>query len=290
MEEQGMGSTALGAAICRLIEQYQPRQTRLFDDPVVRHLVGVPIGLMMQFGPVRYFTIKRTDSIAKGIYGEQVCRTRFIDDTVRAALSEGVEQLVILGAGFDTRPYRLLGLKPIRTFEVDLPAVQSKKKSRIQSLFGRLPEHVAFVPVDFRRQTVEGALAQVSFAPSKPSVFVWQGVTQYLSEEAVKQTLSFVGKTALGSKVVLTYVLKNVIERRSDIPGANKIMDAVSKRSPWMFGLEPSRIREYLGSFHLELRADVGKEHYEEEYLKPLRRHLPVFEGERTALALVTPF
>ena len=90
MAKQRVGNTALGAATCRLIEQFQPEDTRLFTDPVVKDLVGTPIRALMQFESMRKFTIKQTDAIMPGIYGTQICRTRFTDDAVQAALSQGI--------------------------------------------------------------------------------------------------------------------------------------------------------------------------------------------------------
>src|SRR2546426_12023774 len=113
MANQRVGNTALGAATCRLIEQFQPEKTRLFDDPVVKDLVGTPILVLMQFASMRNYTIKQTDAIMPGIYGAQICRTRFIDDAIQAALLQGIGQVVILGAGFDTRPYRLAGMERV---------------------------------------------------------------------------------------------------------------------------------------------------------------------------------
>jgi methyltransferase (TIGR00027 family) len=237
---------------------------------------------------MRNFTISQTEAVGKGIYGAQICRTRFIDDVVQTALSEGIGQLVILGAGFDTRPYRLPGIERAKVFEVDLPAVQDDKKKGIQKHFGHLPENVTFIPIDFDTQTLEAALAGTAFDPSRPAVFVWEGVTQYIAEEAVRQTLSFVGKCAPGSIIAFTYVLKSVIERRSDIPDADKMMDTVAKSAPWIFGLEPSTIQAYLQPFHLSLVADVGNADYQDKYLLPLKRKLAVSEGERIAQATVT--
>jgi methyltransferase (TIGR00027 family) len=176
MAKQTVGRTALGAATCRLIEQYQPEETRLFNDPVVKALVGTPIRILMQFAAMRNFTIKQTDSIGQGIYGAQICRTRYIDDAVQATLSQGIGQLVILGAGLDTRPYRLPGMERVKVFEVDLPAVQNDKKKKIQKYLGRLPEHVTFIPIDFDTQTLETAFAGTAFNPSRPTVFIWEGL------------------------------------------------------------------------------------------------------------------
>ncbi len=288
MAKQGVGKTALGAAVCRLIEQSQPEETRLFHDPVVKDLVGTPIRALMQFESMRHFTIKQTDAIMPGIYGAQICRTRFIDDAVQAALSQGIGQVVILGAGLDTRPYRLAGMERVNVLEVDLPSVQEDKKKKLHKHFGRLPEQVTFLPIDFEMQSLEAVLSGTAFDPSRPVVFVWEGVTQYLLEEAVRRTLACVGQSAPGSILVFTYVLKSIIERRSDIAGAEKLMDVVAKQhAPWLFGLEPSCVPSFLKPFHLHLIADVGNAEYQASYLKPLGRNLVVFEGERSVQATV---
>ena len=228
------------------------------------------------------------DAVAKGLFGAQICRTRFIDDAIQTALAHGIEQLVILGAGLDTRPYRLSGTERVRVFEVDLPTVQINKKKKLQKLLGHAPENVRFIPIDFDTQTLDAVFAGKGLDPSKPAAFIWEGVTQYISEEAVRQTLSFVGKSAPGSMILFTYVLKSIIERRSDIPGAAKMMDTVAKNNaPWIFGLEPATVQAFLKPFHLSLVADVGNADYQKEYLQPLKRNLTVFEGERIVQATV---
>jgi methyltransferase (TIGR00027 family) len=287
MAKQMVSRTALGAAICRLIEQYQPEKTRLFYDPVAKELVGGSVRILMKFASMRNFTMKQTDAVAKGIYGVQICRTRYIDDVVQAAISQGIKQLVILGAGYDTRPYRLPEMESVKVFEVDLPAVQDDKKKKLQKYLGRLPEHVTFIPIDFDTQTLETVFTGTAFDPSMPAIFIWEGVTQYISEEAVRQTLAFVGKSAPGSIIVFTYVLKSIIERHSDIPGANHMMDVVARQSPWVFGLEPSGIQDFLKPYGLIVIAEVGNSDYQEKYLKPVERNLVVFEGERIIHAAI---
>jgi methyltransferase (TIGR00027 family) len=288
MAKQKVSNTAIGAAICRLIEQYQPQETRLFDDPLVKNLVGTPVRMMMQFAGMRNFTLQRMDAITHGIYGAQICRTRLIDEAVQAGISAGIAQLVILGAGLDTRPYRLPGMERIKVFEVDLALVQDEKKARLQKLLGRLPENVVFIPIDFDTQALDEALSGSTFDPSKPAIFIWEGVTQYLTEGAVRQTLSSVGRSAPGSILVFTYVLKSIIERRSDIQGADEMLDTVARQSPWIFGLETAGVSEYLQAFALTLISDQGQREYQEKYLQPLQRHVDIFPGERTVQAVVT--
>ncbi|MBO0790902.1 MAG: class I SAM-dependent methyltransferase [Ktedonobacteraceae bacterium] len=288
MANQRVSNTALGAATCRLIEQYQPESTRLFYDPLVKDLVGTPIRVMMQLKSMRNLAIQQMDAITPGIYGVQISRTCFIDDAVRDALSRGIEQVVILGAGLDTRPYRLAGMEHARVFEVDLPSVQEAKKRKLYKHFGQLPQQVTFLPIDFDTQSLEAVFSGTSFDPARPAIFVWEGVTQYLSEEAVRRTLAFVGTSAPGSIIVFTYVLQSFVQRHSDIPGAEKMMDMVAKRgAPWLFGLEPSGVASYLAPFHLRLTADVGSAEHQARYFKPMSRELVVSEVERVAQAIV---
>ncbi len=286
MAERGVGNTALGAAICRLIEQYQPQETRLFDDAVVAYLVGAPLRGLLRFATMRNFVVRQTEAAGKGIYGAQVCRTRYIDDAVLAGIGQGIDQLVIPGAGLDTRPYRLPGIERVKVFEVDLAAVQSGKKKNVEKRLGRLPGNVTYLPIDFDRQTLAAVLTGSSLDPSRPAIFIWEGVTQYLTEESVRQTLAFVGKSAPGSMLVFTYVLKSIIERRSGSAEAEKIMDRVAKgQAPWIFGLEPGGMLGFLEPFHLTWIEDVGGADYQERYLQPRGRILAVFEGERIVRA-----
>ncbi len=287
MAKKSVSNTALGAAVCRLIEQYEPAETRLFTDPLIKDLVGTPLRLMMQLGPMRALTVNRTEAVARGIFGAQICRTCFIDETVEAALAKGMRQLAVLGAGYDTRAYRLVGIEQVKVFEVDLPHVQADKKAKVQTHFGRIPANVTFIPIDFDTQTLENVFAGSNFDASKPAMFVWEGVTQYIPEASVHQTLSFIGKAFPGSEIVFTYVLRSIIERRTGNPEAERMMDVVSRSSPWIFGLEPSEVQTFLQPFHLKVMADVGSADYQTRYVQPHHRDLFTTEAERAVHAVV---
>jgi len=140
-----------------------------------------------------------------------------------------------------------------------------------------LPPNVTFVPTDFNHEALERVLADTPFDSSKRAVFIWEGVTQYITEEAVRKSLAFVGKSAPGSRVAFTYVLKAVIDGDSHLPGADRMMAEVGRQgSPWIFGLDPRSIGQYLEPFHLALKADVGGADYQALYLVPMNRKLDV--------------
>ena len=288
MAKPSVNRTALGAAACRLMEQYEPEETRLFTDPLIKSMFSKSYVFFFQFASMRRATVKLMDNMAEGIYGSQVCRTVYINDVVQAALAQNIDQVVILGAGLDTRGFSLPGVTQARVFEVDLPAGQKVKKSRVQKHFGRLPENVTFVPVDFDLQSLDKAFAGSGYDPARPTVFVWEAVTQYITEDAVRNTLAFVGKSAPGSVLVFTYILLDIIEQR--FPGSEKLMKMVAQDSPWIFGLDPAAVPDFLKPYNLTLIEDVGNAYYQEKYLKPRGRKLVVSEGERVARAVVSSF
>src|SRR5205085_11696149 len=92
-----------------------------------------------------------------------VVRTRFIDDALREGLAAGLDQVVLLGAGFDARAHRIAGIERVRVFEVDHPDTQAAKRERVRRRFGGEPRHVAYVPVDFDRQDLATELAAAGF-------------------------------------------------------------------------------------------------------------------------------
>ena len=242
----------------------------------------------MRFSGVRNFFLSKTEAIGEGTYGALICRVRYDDDVIAAAISDGIDQLVILGAGLDTRAYRLPRIAKMRVFEVDLPRVQNDKKAKLARHLGGLPPNVAFIPTDFNTDSLESVFARTSLDWSKRAVFIWEGVTQYISEDAVRKTLSFAGKSASGSKLAFTYVVKGVIDGSSEIPGAQRLMTEVAKRgAPWIFGLGPQTVGDYLAPFHLALKADVGSVDYQARYLRPMNRGLTISECERIAEAVV---
>lgn len=271
----------MGAAWCRLVEQGQPAGFRQFVDPVVGGLLDPMLTMMAGAGPMRDQLL---EAVGAGTYGGQVMRTRYIDDVVTDRVEGGISQLVILGAGLDTRAYRMAALAGTTVYEVDLPDTQRYKRKKL----GRTPpraREIRFVPIDFNVQPLGEALTAAGFDRERPALFVWEGVTQYLTEAAVGSTLSYVGESAPGSAIVFTYILRRVIG--GDPWGEGELGHLLGSSEPWRFGLEPAELPAVLGGFGLRLVEDVGDAEYQARYLNPIGRQLAVNHGERVALAAV---
>jgi methyltransferase (TIGR00027 family) len=204
-------------------------------------------------------------------------------------LEEGIDQLVILGAGFDSRPYRIAGMEKVRVFEVDLPGTQRLKQSRVEEVLGAVPENVTLLGMDFARENLCDVLGAAGFQEDKRTLFIWEGVTQYLTAEAVGGTLEFVSRVSgVRSAIVFTYVRRGLIDGTEAPDWFGPFLSFARKvGSPLMFGLDRAEVEQYLSDRGLELIDDVSAAEYQEHLLKPLGRELNVFDGERVAFAEV---
>ena len=176
-------------------------------------------------------------------------RERYIDDFLITCLKEGLDQVVILGAGFDTRPYRIAGIQKTRVFEIDHPATQAEKLKRLQKVIDPLPAHVTFLPVDFNTQTLDTCLLGNGYDEHAKTLFIWQGVTYFLTREGVDSTLAFISAhSGPGSTLVFDYFYNEVFNDKTN--GYAKALRRAAQVSgeDYMFGIDRGQIEPFLTS------------------------------------------
>ena len=287
-----LSSTAYGAAFLRAAENLLPEDKRLFEDPYSEKFLSPFYKffvILMRSPKILNFLIKIREKLTPGIIGGLICRTRYIDDVLNNAIKEGVGTVVNLGAGMDTRAFRISGIENIQYFELDFPELQKVKRSYIDKKIGELPSNVSLVPVDFNSQDLGEELQKAGYTLSSKTLFIWEGVTQYISREAIDNTLKYVARATTGSRIVFTYVLKSFINGSHIPDGLNSLYKfTLKKKNPlWFCGFDPAEMYEYLSQYSLYLIEDVGHEEFLKRYIKPKGRDLTVMEIERTVLAEV---
>ncbi len=212
MRKNQTSLTAMGIAVLRAFESEKPEAERICYDPYARRFVPGWFYTMMSF----FIRSGYAEWRGRGVMGFLAARDRYIDDYLTEQLEEGFDQLVILGAGYDSRAYRFDGLRSVRVFEVDHPATQADKLEKVRRLFGGLPEHVVYVAIDFNEQTLAQRLSAYDFDPRARTVFLWQGVTYYLEPGAVDSTLAFIAQNSgPGSSVVFDYIDNSLLAKPS---------------------------------------------------------------------------
>lgn len=256
--------TAAGIAIARAVESEKPPGERVCYDPYARQFV--PGWMYLLFG----FFIKSgyAEWRGPGVNGFLLARERYIDDVLLNFLNEGLQQLVILGAGYDSRAYRFDLPEGVKTFEVDHPFTQADKLEKVQSIFGKIPEHVTYVSVDFNTQHLSERLLSSGYDPGLISLFIWQGVTMYLTPEGVDNMLTFIVKNAApGSAIVFDYVYQAVLEgvqEQSEISSMHRYRFITGEGLT--FGIPEGRAESFLRERGLQNVKDVTTDELKAAY------------------------
>lgn len=207
--------------------------------------------------------------VIPGTYEWVVARTFFFDEQFKRALEGNYDQIVILGAGFDSRVYRFSDhIKSTTIYEVDTEATQNQKKDILAEIKTPLPETLRFVPIDFNEENLS-KLFEYGFAENKKNLFIWEGVTEYLTEEAVDKTLEFIKQnSASGSEIAFTYVYKEILEGNYHYYGSEEIVKMVSKKGePYTFGIAEGKIADFLSSRGFRLIVNYAPKDLEQKYL-----------------------
>jgi methyltransferase (TIGR00027 family) len=206
-----------------------------------------------------------------GAYTYEIMRARFIDEIVLSEAATGLDELILLGAGLDSRPYRLAKqLHGVRVFEVDHPASQASKRARVRRLLGREPDHVTFVKIDFTRDDLGATLATAGHEHSARTLFIWSGVSPYLPEEAVAAVLSWVGGHAHArTSIVFDACWAEAIDGSREYFGAAELCKAVAETGePLRWGIPEGRVQETLSRFGLQATRSLDGEAGRIAYLK----------------------
>jgi len=267
------------------IEQHEPLDRRLVDDPLaVRFL---PRRLRVLVAATRVPRLRRAlvaaaERTGPGLWASIACRKRLIDERLSAALPD-IDAVVILGAGLDTRAYRLPETGT-RVFEVDQPVNIARKASVVQRELPPQP-WITLVPIDFEYDKLMSTLTEHGFDATARTFFIWEGVTQYLSVAAVRAMLAQLHEAALGSLLVFTYVRRDFIDGTC-LYGAPAVYRRFRQhRQVWKSGLDPDEVGELLAGFGWRLRENISPQYYAENYIRPTGRRLTASEIEWTAVA-----
>ncbi len=197
-------------------------------------------------------------------------RTKHIDATLAKAARNGVRQVVVLGAGMDTRAHRFHQEFPdLRFFEVDLPDMVAFKQRAIKNRLGKQAAPVTYVPIDFEKQKLDQELAKAGFQKNLKTLFIWEGVTYYLDEASVADTFrSIAHNSAPGSLVVFDYIPSDVADGTTTDPYGKAVYEHVKKLGePWKFGVKPTDMAGYLQKQGLEMKSNRGPDYMLKHYL-----------------------
>lgn len=271
MKKGKPSATAEGNAALRAVEWLRPKDERVCYDQFARRFLGLRFGVIVRSRLLTRIALWYAERILPGAVNSLVARTRYIDDYLKTCIDDGIEQLVILGAGYDSRAYRFDGLKGrVRVFEVDHPDTQRAKIQKVKKIFGSLPGHVTYVGLDLDEKKLGEGLLEAGYRKDKKTLFIWEGVTVYLTPEAVDETLAFVaGNSGKGSSIIFDYAFQSALDATSDSEEAKKWRKAYERRGePPKFALKEEEVEEFLSKRGFYQVKSVSMESLKKAYFK----------------------
>ena len=288
--------TAQGVAKQRLIETIAGPEKSVINDPYADKFV-IGSGVIKLMG--HRLNVWLSSKLAPGFHEHLISRTRFIDDLIEKSAKEGIEQYVILGAGYDSRANRLNLTPSLKIFEVDQPEVSDIKLSKLPKDLPNL-ENITYVNVDFSYQSLSEQLLTAGFDQTKSTIITLEGVSQYITKEAVSSTireLSLITKDAR-SIFFLSYVDELLNKDPAACFGkgypnpskkANLIQTLSAKvGEPWISFYKDEEIESILAENGYSMKENVTLEDLNSLYFSPVGRALPenqIFKLEHFIIA-----
>jgi methyltransferase (TIGR00027 family) len=283
--------TAEYMAFFRALESLRPPGARLFTDPFAFYFLRSSLRAAIRLARIPLLSSAvagYADRRLPGARTSAIARTRWIDDVVCQSLQDGFSRIVILGAGFDCRAHRLPAIAAATVFEVDHPDTLALKRARLLEALPKTAENVRFVEIDFNRQSLQDVLGKLLSDSSRPALFLWEGVTNYLTQDSIDSVLRFVSTCAPGSRLVFTYVHAGALDGSVHFEGAPQILrDVAQIGEPWTFGLFPEAVPAFLRERNLILDRDASARDYRAQYFSARADQMRGYDFYHVALAHV---
>jgi methyltransferase (TIGR00027 family) len=263
MEEFRPSSTAQRVAMKRAAHQLLD-DPKVFEDPLALHIIGTQHASALRANPRQF----EASPLSPYLRAFVAARSRYAEDELALGVRRGICQYVVLGAGLDTFAYRNpYPQGTLRVFEVDHPATQVWKRARLEEAGIALPGDLTFAPVDFETQTLAEGLLDAGYDSGKCAFFSLLGVTQYLTTDAVTETLRFIASMPAGSGIVFDYMLSPSLLT----PAQRLRFDALAQRvasagEPWRTFFDPGVLMTDLRAMGFRHSEDNGPEEVNARY------------------------
>jgi len=266
---KGPSKTAETIAMVRAGESRRPEDERICYDPYAIRFISRDVLEFATCNPEKYRAfLAQNERLLPGAGNSIIARVRYFDDAVNSSIGDGLEQLVILGAGYDTRAYRIEGLKNVKIFEVDQLATQKIKVEKIKEIFGSLPGHVTYVSVDIGVDTLGQRLLESGYDRSLKTLFIMEGLFMYLPPGIVDETLSFIAhNSGRSSAIVFDYIPESIVDGTCELEaGKNWQKGVTDVGEPFLFGIKEGELETFLTQRGFSNVKNVTSQDYKKAY------------------------
>jgi len=264
--EDRPSESALTVAYCRALATYDAREEVRGPDRLAEIFVAEEGKKSLKDPAAREWMIKRLC----GSYEYFVARTAYMDQVVQQALRDDVPQIVMLGAGYDTRPYRFGSeIKGTRIFELDAHPTQQRKRRLLAQAYVPIPPQLVYVTINFEREQLAEVLARAGFDRKAKTLFVWEGVTYYLSPRAVDDTLAFIrNNSPSGSALCFDYMIQAPdLASRYGVSAVWEAWRKAYSSEQVRFGIEEGKVETFLSQRGFRLIENLAPDEIEKRFL-----------------------
>lgn len=258
----------------------------ILEDSDAIWLLGQPLRAILRFGPLRRLLWEPLLAKVRPISTFIVVRSRFAEDQLEQAISDGCSQYMILGAGLDS--WALRNAPPgVRVFELDRPATQRRKRDRILARLGQFPPHLTLIPIDFERQTIGDTLCDSPFDRDATAFVSWLGTLYYLTRKAIEATLdSLAAACTAGSQLASDYFVPKSAMSSADLELFRVLDEGGTRRGePMRTLLEPGEVAGMLRQAGFRVIEDLSADAIRDRYLSGRSDGLDIPDFGRLCLA-----
>lgn len=273
--ESQPSASAVNVARCRAVAAHEPREEIRGPDYLAEIFLADDVQeaeaarRSLQDPAMHAMIAKKLTAFSPGTYEYFMARTAYMDGVVEQALRDHIPQIVFLGAGYDTRPYRFSHLiQKTRIFELDSPATQQRKRALLERAHVAIPPQLTFLALDFTRDNMTDRLFEAGFAREK-TLFIWEGVSYYLSPQAVDDMLAFVKHhSPAGSLICFDYMIPvSDMENRFGANQARTAMQTTYTAEPIQFDLAEKQVVPFLAERGFQVIEHLTAEDMQRRYL-----------------------
>lgn len=268
--QQAPSQTALAAAFYRAMAHRDATVEGIGSDHLAWTFLSGAHRFLVRFGWIRRALRRWSERVTPGIYEYVLARTAFFDERYARALDDGTEQIVLLGAGYDTRPRRMPSPDGLKVIELDIAPTQERKRDYLGRAGLAEPAGLVFAPIDFNTQSIATVLREAGYDPGRKTLFLWEGVTYYLTGDAVDDVLRLVREnTHPETTIAFDYVITLSDENIDRIHGARTFTETWWKHhkgEPFRFFIDQGALPSFLSERGLDLVEHLDASEMESAY------------------------
>jgi methyltransferase (TIGR00027 family) len=270
--EKRQSETAMFAALYRAVAYKELNNESVESDHLAEYFLPSHFRFFIKFKKIRANIKNKSNKFTPGAYEYMLARTAFFDSIFIDALNKNITQIVLLGAGYDTRAYRFAELnKTTKIIELDIATTQKRKKKCLKKAKISIPKHVTLAPINFNEESLSNVLEKAGYEKNEKTLFVWEGVSYYLEPSSVDETIEFV-KTSSHNESVLAFDYAIPISKENiDVCyGAKEFAQTWRKyrsNEPFRFTIDEGAIESFLAKRGLKIVKHFNTKEIEKTFL-----------------------